>query len=81
MTFKADAVSNANFSQWVEAARVSGPTLDAQAYADLVKPSKAVAPFTYRGVASDLFSHIVMPEMSMNDPILRVCSASSRTVQ
>ena len=81
MTFKADAVSGANFSQWVEAARANGPTLDARAYADLVKPSKAVAPFTYRAVSSDLFNHIVMPEMSMNDPILRICSASSRAVQ
>jgi cytochrome o ubiquinol oxidase subunit II len=81
MTFKADAVSNANFSQWVDTARATGPALDAQAYADLAKPSKAVAPFTYRTVASDLFSHIVMPEMSMNDPILRICSASSRAVQ
>ena len=81
MTFKADAMPNANFSQWVDAARATGPTLDAKAYADLVKPSEAVATFTYRGVSSDLFSHIVMPEMSMNDPILRVCSASSRAVQ
>jgi cytochrome o ubiquinol oxidase subunit II len=81
MTFKADAVSDADFSQWVEAARATGPTLDAQAYADLVKPSKAVAPFTYRAVASDLFSRIAMPEMSMNDPIHRICLASSRAVQ
>jgi cytochrome o ubiquinol oxidase subunit 2 len=81
MTFKADAVPDANFSQWVEAARAAGPTLDAQAYADLVKPSKAVVPFTYRSVASDLFSHIAMPEMSMDDPIHRICLASSRAVQ
>ena len=37
----------------------TGPVLDKQAYADLVKPSKAVAPFTYRAVAPDLFSSIV----------------------
>jgi cytochrome o ubiquinol oxidase subunit II len=80
MIFKADAVPSADFSQWVETARASGPTLDAQAYADLAKPSKAVAPFTYRSVASDLFSRIAMPEMSMNDPIRRVCLAS-RAVQ
>jgi cytochrome o ubiquinol oxidase subunit II len=80
MTFKADAVPSADFSQWAEAARATGPTLDAQAYADLVKPSKAVAPFTYRAVASDLFSRIVMPEISMNDPIRRICLAS-RAVQ
>ena len=81
MVFKTDAVPGPDFSQWVEAARATGPTLDAQAYADLVKPSKAVAPFTYRAVASDLFSHIVMSEMSMDDPIRRVCLASSRVVQ
>src|SRR5271155_5505232 len=81
MIFKADAVANANFSQWVETARASGPVLDAQAYADLVKPSKAVAPFTYRSVASDLFTRIVMPEMSMDDPTRLVCLASPRAVQ
>ena len=81
MTFKADAVSSASFSQWVDAARANGPTLDAQAYADLAKPSKAVAPFTYRGVSSDLFTHIVLPKMSMNDPVQRICLASSRAVQ
>jgi cytochrome o ubiquinol oxidase subunit II len=80
MTFKADAVPDADFSQWVEAARATGPTLDAQAYADLGKPSKAVAPFTYRAVSPDLFSRIVMPEISMNDPIRRICLAS-RAVQ
>jgi cytochrome o ubiquinol oxidase subunit II len=81
MIFKADAVSDANFSQWVETARATGPALDAQAYADLAKPSKAVAPYTYRSVASDLFSHIAMPEMSMNDPTRLVCLASPRAVQ
>jgi cytochrome o ubiquinol oxidase subunit 2 len=81
MIFKADAVSSANFSQWVETTRATGPALDAQAYADLVRPSKAVVPFTYRAVAPNLFTHIVTPEMSMNDPIRRVCLASSRVVQ
>jgi len=81
MTFKADAVPNANFSQWVETARATGPVLDAQAYADLARPSKAVAPFTYRAVASDLFTRIVMPEMSMNDQTKLVCLASSRVVR
>ena len=41
------------------ATRSTGPVLDAQTYADLVKPSKAVAPFTYRAVAPDLFNGIV----------------------
>jgi cytochrome o ubiquinol oxidase subunit II len=81
MIFKAEAVPSADFSQWAETARASGPTLDAQAYADLTKPSKAVAPFTYRVVATDLFSHIAMLEVSINDPIRRICLASSRAVQ
>ncbi|MDP9137888.1 MAG: ubiquinol oxidase subunit II, partial [Pseudomonadota bacterium] len=54
MRFNVDAVPAENFSQWVDAARSAGPVLDAQAYADLAKPSKAVMPFTYRSVAPDL---------------------------
>jgi cytochrome o ubiquinol oxidase subunit II len=81
MVFKTDAVPGPDFSQWVETARASGPVLDAQAYADLIKPSKAVVPLTYRSVATDLFSRIVMSEMSMDDPIRRVCLASPRGVQ
>jgi cytochrome o ubiquinol oxidase subunit 2 len=81
MTFKADAVPDEKFSEWAATARATGPVLDAQAYADLAKPSKAVTPFTYKAVASDLFNSIVMPEMSMNNPIRRVCLASSRAVQ
>jgi cytochrome o ubiquinol oxidase subunit 2 len=81
MTFKADAVPGANFSQWVETTRATGPVLDAQAYADLARPSKAVTPYTYRAVASDLFTRIVMPEMSMNDPTRLVCLASPRAAQ
>jgi cytochrome o ubiquinol oxidase subunit 2 len=81
MVFKTDAVPGPDFSRWVETARASGPVLDAQAYADLVKPSKAVVPLTYRSVATDLFSRIVMSEMSMDDPIRRVCLASPRVVQ
>jgi cytochrome o ubiquinol oxidase subunit II len=80
MNFKTDAVPGENFSQWVETVRASGPVLDAKAYADLTTPSKAVAPFTYRSVESDLFSRIAMPTVSMNDPIRRVCLAS-REVQ
>jgi len=80
MIFKADAVTDVNFSRWVETARTTGPVLDAQAYADLAKPSKAVTPFTYKAVASDLFNRIVMPEMSMDDPTRLVCLSSPRAV-
>ena len=76
MIFKADAVPNEKFSEWVATARATGPVLDAQSYADLAKPSKAVTPFTYKAVASDLFTGIVTPEVSISDPIRLVCSAS-----
>jgi cytochrome o ubiquinol oxidase subunit II len=81
MTFRADAVPEESFSLWMEGARAVGPVLDAKAYADLTRPSKAVAPFTYRSVASDLFSRIVMPGMSMNGQFGRLNFASSREVQ
>jgi cytochrome o ubiquinol oxidase subunit 2 len=81
MTFKADAVPAKQLDDWVAETRDIGPTLDAQTYADLAKPSKAVTPFTYRAVAAGLFDRIVVPEMSMNDPTRLVCLASSRAVQ
>ena len=76
MIFKVDAVPDEKFAEWVATARATGPVLDAQSYADLAKPSKAVTPFTYKAVASDLFTGIVMPEVSMNDPTRLVCMAS-----
>src|SRR6266550_4833906 len=48
MRFNVEAVPAEGFAQWVAATRSTGPALDAQAYADLAKPSSAVAPFTYR---------------------------------
>ncbi len=59
MHFTVDAVPAERFAEWVTATRSTGPMLDAQTYADLVKPSQAVAPFTYRAVAPNLFSGIV----------------------
>jgi cytochrome o ubiquinol oxidase subunit 2 len=59
MRFAVEAVSAETFAQWANAARNSGPVLDAETYADLAKPSKAVTPFTYRAVTSDLFSEVV----------------------
>src|SRR3954471_1495034 len=58
MRFNVDAVPAEKFAQWVDAARSAGPVLDAPAYADLTKPSKAVAPFTYRFAAPGLFTSI-----------------------
>ena len=43
----------------------AGPVLDAESYADLAKPSKAVAPFTYRAVAArPVQRHPELPECS-----------------
>lgn len=78
MRFTVDAVTDDKFAQWVRQARETGSALDKQAYADLVKPSKAIAPFTYRAVAPDLFSSIVSADMGMQGSSLSVCSTSQR---
>src|ERR1700694_4282210 len=67
MHFDADAVTNEKFAQWLDAARSAGPELDAKTYADLAKPSAAVAPFTYRAVAPGLFDSILVSEMQSGD--------------
>ena len=54
------------------------PVLDGPTYADLVKPSSAVAPFTYRAVAPDLFTDIVSSVMQPNVPARLTYSASQR---
>jgi cytochrome o ubiquinol oxidase subunit II len=59
MHFNVDAVTPEAFAEWVASTRSSGPVLDAQAYAALVQPSKAVAPFNYRSIAPGLFAGIL----------------------
>jgi len=59
MRFTVDAVPPEAFAQWIDAARSAGPMLDAGTYAALAKPSSAVAPFTYRSVAPDVFNGIL----------------------
>lgn len=78
MRFTVDAVTDNRFSQWVRQARETGPTLDTQSYADLAKPSKAVAPFTYRTVAADMFSGIVNAGMGTQESSQSICSTSQR---
>jgi cytochrome o ubiquinol oxidase subunit II len=68
MRFTVEAVPAGQFEQWVATARNSGPALDARAYAGMVKPSKAVAPLTYRAVASSLFNTI-LTSGSPDDPV------------
>jgi cytochrome o ubiquinol oxidase subunit II len=78
MRFMVDAVESDGFGRWVREAREMGRVLDAQSYADLAKPSKAVAPFTYRAVTDDLFSGIVNTASAADELSQRICSTSQR---
>ena len=78
MHFDADAVPDDKFAQWLDAARGAGPELDAKTYADLAKPSAAVAPFTYRAVAPGLFDSIMVSEMQSDDAMCRSYPTSMR---
>jgi len=78
MHFITDAVPAEQFGQWVAAAQNTGPELNAQTYADLTKPSQAVAPFTYRAVAPDLFGGIVSAAMSPEEAVCLTDPASQR---
>jgi cytochrome o ubiquinol oxidase subunit II len=69
MHFTVDAVPAEKFEEWVTPTRSTGPVLDAQTYAELVKPSQAVAPFTYRAVAPNLFSGIVSSVSKPEGPL------------
>jgi cytochrome o ubiquinol oxidase subunit II len=80
MRFNVDAVPGESFAQWVDATRNAGPLLDAQAYADLAKPSSAVPPFTYRAVAPNLFDGILNAGMHM-DHASRPGPAASQKVE
>jgi cytochrome o ubiquinol oxidase subunit II len=78
MYFKVDAVAAERFAQWVAATRTAGPVLDAQAYADLAKPSQAVAPFSYRAVTPRLFNDILSAGMRQDGPSQLANPASRR---
>jgi cytochrome o ubiquinol oxidase subunit II len=79
MRFIVDAVPTEQFAQWVTATRSAGATLDAQAYTDLVKPSKAVAPFTYSSIAPDLFKNIVTSGFLPNNASLLAHTHGTRS--
>jgi len=78
MRFSVDAVESDDFARWVREAHETGQTLDSQTYAELAKPSQAVAPFTYRAVSADLFSGILNTASAADDPSQRFCSTSQR---
>ncbi|HET8611286.1 MAG TPA: ubiquinol oxidase subunit II [Sphingomonas sp.] len=58
MRFAARAVSSAQFTAWIEAAKSQGPALNVAAYHELMKQSLDVRPFTYRAVQPGLFEAI-----------------------
>jgi cytochrome o ubiquinol oxidase subunit II len=79
MHFTVDAVPAEKFEEWVTATRSgTGPVLDPQTYAELVKPSQAVAPFTYRAVAPNLFSGIVRSVSKPEGPSSSTSPTSQR---
>jgi cytochrome o ubiquinol oxidase subunit II len=79
MRFTVDAVPAEHFARWVDQTHSSGPALDAKTYADLAKPSRAVVPFTYRTVTSNLFDNILLSGMQPDDLTQHACVASQRT--
>jgi cytochrome o ubiquinol oxidase subunit II len=78
MHFNVDAVPAEQFAQWVAATRTAGPVLDAQGYAELAKPSQAVAPFTYHAVTSGLFIGILNAATQSSDPLCLTPPPSQR---
>ena len=81
MHFNVDAIPAGQFAYWVAGARSSGPMLDAQAYANLAKPSEAVRPAIYRAVTPDLFAGIVNSTLTSAAGSQLVSSASQRAAQ
>jgi heme/copper-type cytochrome/quinol oxidase subunit 2 len=71
MYFNVEAVPAEKFSGWVDTTRSVGVELNATTYAELAKPSAAVAPFTYRAVAPGLFDSIRVSEMQSDDAMCR----------
>ena len=78
MHFNVEAVSAEKFSEWVDATHSVGVELNATTYAELAKPSVAVAPFTYRAVAPGLFDSIRVSEMQSDDAMCRSYPTSMR---
>jgi cytochrome o ubiquinol oxidase subunit II len=78
MHFDVEAVAPDRFSRWVAATRATGPVLDAGTYASLAKPSKSVAPFTYRAVVPGIFNSVVTAEWTRPQIFRLVCRTAPR---
>jgi cytochrome o ubiquinol oxidase subunit II len=63
MHFMLRAATQAEFDQWIAAARQAGPALDLEAYVALAQQSQNVAPYTYREVEPMLFRDLVTQQL------------------
>jgi cytochrome o ubiquinol oxidase subunit II len=63
MRFTASASSQADYDSWVQLARSSSGTLDANAYHQLAKPSVSHTTPMYSSVANDLYSRVLLKYM------------------
>jgi heme/copper-type cytochrome/quinol oxidase subunit 2 len=63
MHFTLRAAPQADFDQWVAAARQAGSALDLQAYVALAQQSQNVTPYTYREVEPTLFRDLVTQQL------------------
>ena len=70
-------MAQAEFDQWIAAARQAGPALDLEAYVALAQQSANVAPYTYREVEPMLFRDLVTQQLP---PGPGPASGSSRPV-
>lgn len=82
MRFDVQAVSQADFNEWITKTRSDGPVLDDAGYGALAQESHAVAPYSYRSVTARIFDHIVdmtaSPTQSQQQP-LPMTETPSRT--
>jgi cytochrome o ubiquinol oxidase subunit II len=63
MHFSVRALSEDDFTKWVDGAKQSGPTLDRASYAALNQQSQNVAPHTYRAIDPTLFQAVATQEI------------------
>ncbi len=63
MHFDTEALTPQQFATWTRSTQASGPVLDEAAYRALLRPSRAVAPYSYRALAPDLFAAIVLQRL------------------
>jgi cytochrome o ubiquinol oxidase subunit II len=67
MRFDVVALAKDGFEDWLKTTRAAGGTLDASHYADLARPSSALAPMTFGAVAPHLFETVVQADRPMSD--------------